>query len=153
MAGILFRRATRADVPAIVRLLAEDDLGSQRERFADPLTESYFLAFEQIDRDANHELIVAEQNGDVIGTLHLIFLPSLSYQGGTRAQVESVRVDQRLRNQGIGRGMMLWAIERVRQRGCPLLQLTSNKSRADAHGFYISLGFTNSHTGMKLNLK
>ena len=79
MSKTLFRRATRADVPAIVRLLAEDDLGSQRERFADLMPESYFAAFEEIDRDPNHELIVAEQNGEVIGTLHLMFLPSLSY--------------------------------------------------------------------------
>lgn len=149
----VFRRATRADVPAIVHLLAKDDLGSQREQFSDPLSESYFAAFDSIDHDADHELIVAEQNGKVIGTLHLMFLPSLSYQGGTRAQVESVRVDGRFRNQGIGREMMLWAIERARQRGCHLMQLTSHATRKDAHRFYERLGFTISHAGMKLNLK
>lgn len=149
----VFRRATRDDVFAIVRLLAEDDLGSQREQFSDPLPESYFSAFEQIDRDPNHDLIVAEQNGEVIATLHLMFLSSLSYQGGTRAQVESVRVDQRFRNQGVGREMMLWAIERARQRGCHLMQLTSHATRKDAHRFYERLGFTVSHAGMKLSLK
>ena len=151
--SIVFRRAARVDVPAIVRLLAEDDLGSQREKITDPLPESYFSAFEQIDLNPNHELIVAEKNGEVIGTLHLIFLPSLSYQGGTRAQVESVRVDRRFRNQGTGRQMMEWAIERARQRGCHLMQLTSHAARKDAHRFYERLGFTNSHVGMKLNLK
>jgi GNAT superfamily N-acetyltransferase len=149
----VFRRANRADMPAIVRMLVEDDLGSQRESYTDPLPESYFSAFEQIDRDPNHELIVAEQSGEVIGTLHMMFLPSLSYQGGMRAQVESVRVDGRLRNQGIGREMMLWAIERARQHGCHLMQLTSHKSRTDAHHFYERLGFTISHAGMKLNLE
>lgn len=149
----VFRHATRADVPAIVRLLSEDDLGSQREQFVDPLPESYFSAFEQIDRDPNHELIVAEQDAEVIGTLHLTFLPSLSYQGGTRAQVESVRVDRRFRNQGIGREMMLWAIERARKRGCHLMQLTSHATRKDAHRFYENLGFNISHVGMKLNLR
>src|ERR687892_2508600 len=91
---ITFRFAARADLPSIVRLLAEDDLGSQRERCEDPLTESYYRAFEQIDTDPNHELVVAELNGEVIGTLHLMFLPSISFRGGLRAQIESVRVDK-----------------------------------------------------------
>src|SRR5512132_3349190 len=112
-----FRTATREDLPAIVRLLADDELGSQRERVEEPLPESYFLAFEQIDNDPNHQLVVAESNGRVIGTLHLIFLPSISYQGGLRAQIESVRVDKKIRNRGIGSKMMKWAIECARQRG------------------------------------
>ncbi len=150
--SIQFRLATRADVPAIVRLLAEDKLGSQRERFETPLPQAYYAAFEAIAADSHQELIVAELNGEVIGTLQLMYLPSLSYQGGTRAQVESVRVLQRLRSQGIGAEMMKWAIERARQRGCHMMQLTSHKSRTDAHRFYEKLGFTKSHIGMKINL-
>src|SRR5512142_1004906 len=91
---ILFRPARREDVPSIVRMLADDDLGSQRERYEEPLPESYYSAFKQIENDPNHELIVAERDGEVIGTLHLILIPSISYQGGLRAQVESVRVDR-----------------------------------------------------------
>jgi len=150
--NITFRLAQRNDVSAIVRMLAEDELGAQRERFESPLPQVYYEAFEAIDRDANHELAVAEVDGEVIGTLHLMFLPSISYQGGIRAQVESVRVMQRLRGQGIGAEMMKWAIERARQRGCHLMQLTSHKSRTDAHRFYKRLGFTKSHVGMKKKL-
>jgi len=139
-------------VSAIVRLLADDEQGRLREKLSDPLPESYFSAFAQIDDDPTHELIVAEQNGEVIGTLHLMFLPSLSYQGGTRAQIESVRVDSRIRNQGIGREMMLHAIQRARQRGCVLVQLTTHATRKDAHRFYEGLGFSTSHSGMKLSL-
>ncbi|HEX6035144.1 MAG TPA: GNAT family N-acetyltransferase, partial [Anaerolineales bacterium] len=106
--SIRFRLAKRADLPSIVRLLADDDLGNQREQIADPLPESYYSAFEQIERDPNHELIVVERNGDVIGTLHMIFLPSISYQGGLRAQIESVRVDKEFQSQGIGSAMMQW---------------------------------------------
>lgn len=104
--GIVFRLAKPADLPAIVRMLADDDLGSQRERYEEPLPNSYSTAFEQIERDPNHELIVAELNGAVIGTLQLMFLPSLSFQGGLRAQVESVRVDKLYQGQGIGSDMM-----------------------------------------------
>jgi GNAT superfamily N-acetyltransferase len=151
--AVLFRAARRADLPAVVRMLADDDLGSQRERCEDPLPESYYLAFELIDRDPNHELIVAEQSGEVIGTLHLMFLPSVSFQGGLRAQVESVRVDKRVQSHGIGSAMMKWTIARARQRGAHVIQLTTHKTRLDAHRFYERLGFKGSHLGMKLSLK
>jgi GNAT superfamily N-acetyltransferase len=98
-------------------------------------------------------LIVAEQGGEVIGTLHLMFLPSISFQGGLRAQVESVRVDRRYQNQGIGGEMMKWSLERARQRGAQIVQLTTHKSRLHAHRFYERLGFKGSHLGMKLSLK
>ena len=127
-----FRLAKRADLPAIVRMLADDDLGSQRERYEDPLPEAYVAAFEQIENEPNHELIVAERNGEVIGTLHLMFLPSISFQGGLRAQVESVRVDKQFQSQGIGSAMMQWSMERAKQRGAHVIQLTTHKTREDA---------------------
>jgi GNAT superfamily N-acetyltransferase len=151
--GVAFRLAMRRDLPAIVRMLAEDALGSQREHYEDPLPESYLSAFEQIERDPNHELIVAERDGEVIGTLHLMFLPSISFQGGLRAQVESVRVDRRFQSQGIGSAMMRWSIERAKGRGAHVVQLTTHKTRVDAHRFYERLGFKGSHLGMKLSLK
>jgi len=149
---VQFRPATRTDLPAIVRMLAEDELGARRERFETPLPQAYYTAFEAIEADPNQEIIVAELDGEVVGALQLMYLPSLSYQGGTRAQVESVRVLKQSRGQGIGARMMEWAIERARQRGCHLMQLTSHKSRADAHRFYERLGFTKSHIGMKIKL-
>ena len=148
-----FRWATRADVPSIVRMLADDDLGSQRERCEDPLPESYYSAFGEIHDDPNHELIVAEWNGEVIGTLHLLFLPSISFQGGLRAQIESVRVDKRVQGQGIGSQMMKWTLERAKQRGAHVVQLTTHNSRLDAHRFYERLGFKGTPLGMKLSLK
>lgn len=150
---LTFRRAKSADLPAIVRMLADDDLGSRRERLGDPLPELYFSAFEEINRDPNHELIVAELHGEVVGTLHLIFIPSVSFQGGLRAQIESVRVDADYRSHGIGREMMKWAIEEAKAMGAHVVQLTTHKSRDDAHRFYERLGFEKSHLGMKLSLK
>ena len=150
--GIVFRLARRADLPAVVKLLSEDELGSQRERYEEPLPEAYYIAFEQIQRDANHELIVAEADGQVIGTLHLMFLPSISFQGGLRAQVESVRVEVSQRGHGLGSEMMKWTIERAKTRGAHVVQLTTHKSREDAHRFYERLGFKGTHLGMKLSL-
>lgn len=135
-----------------MRLLADDALGSQRERVENPLPDSYLAAFAQIESDPNHELVVAELDGEVVGTLHLMFLPSLSFQGGLRAQVESVRVDGRFQREGIGSDMMRWAVERARVRGAHVVQLTTHNSRTDAHRFYERLGFKGSHLGMKLSL-
>jgi GNAT superfamily N-acetyltransferase len=153
MSKAIFRSATRADLSSIVRLLADDEMGSMRERYEDPLPEAYVSAFEQIDKDSNHELIVAELNGEIIGTLQLMFLPSISFQGGLRAQVESVRVDKKYRGRGIGSELMKCTIERAKERGVHVVQLTTHRSRDDAHRFYERLGFSGSHLGMKLSLK
>ena len=148
--SLKFRQAESEDLPEIVRMLADDFLGSHRERYEDPLPESYITAFREVEADQNNELIVAELDGEVVGTLQLTFTPSISFQGGKRCTVESVRVDEKYRGKGIGREMMLWAIDRARSRGCMSMQLTTNNDRTDAHRFYESLGFSKSYVGMKL---
>src|SRR4051812_4226650 len=150
--NLKFRQATRADLPEIVRMLADDFLGAQRERYENPLPESYTRAFEEIQIDKNNELIVAELEGAIIGTLQITFTPSISFQGGKRATVESVRVDEKYRGQGIGRELMLFAINRAREEKCISMQLTTNADRTDAHRFYENLGFKGTHLGMKLKL-
>jgi GNAT superfamily N-acetyltransferase len=146
------RRATVADVPAIVAMLADDELGRARERAEDPLPVAYAEAFAQIDADSRQVLVVAELEGRIVGTLQLTFLPYLSHQGGERALVEGVRVASDERGAGLGRTMLQWSIEQARQRGCRMVQLTTDKQRADAVRFYESLGFRATHEGMKLAL-
>jgi GNAT superfamily N-acetyltransferase len=138
-------------VPALVRLLADDPLGAQREAATSPLPDSYYAAFDAIDRDPNNELIVAvTADGQLAGMLQLTFIPYLTYRGGWRALVEGVRVAAPLRSAGVGRRLLQRAIERARERGCHMIQLTSDKARPDAIRFYQSLGFVASHEGMKL---
>jgi GNAT superfamily N-acetyltransferase len=151
-APLSFRRAHLADVPAIVHLLADDPLGAMRERDETPLPESYARAFRAIDGDANNELVVACREDRVVGVLQITFIPYLTYQGGWRALIEGVRVDGRERSQGLGRAVFEWAIARARERGCHLVQLTTDKTRPDAKRFYEGLGFVASHEGMKLHL-
>jgi GNAT superfamily N-acetyltransferase len=140
-------------VPVLVALLADDPLGAQREAATSPLPAGYYAAFEAIDRDPNNELIVAETaDGQLAGMLQLTFIPYLTYQGGWRALVEGVRVAAVLRSGGIGGRLLQRAIDRARERGCHMIQLTSDKARADAIRFYESLGFVASHEGMKLRL-
>jgi GNAT superfamily N-acetyltransferase len=149
MATLTFRDATADDLPRIVSMYADDDLGSGRESDTDPLPESYRRAFTEIAADPRHRLIVAEEAGEVVATLQLSYLPQLSHRGAERAQVESVRVTTARRGSGIGRAMMLWAVEAAQERGCTIMQLTTNARRHDAHRFYESLGFSASHVGMK----
>ena len=163
---VKLRLATFEDLPEIIRLIADDFLGQQRENFKLPLDECYIKAFREIEADPNNELIVATMNSasgeadagkdacaPVVGTLQLTYTPSLSFQGGRRCTVESVRVDEKYRGQGIGREMMLLAIERARERDCISMQLTTHNERVNAHRFYENLGFAASHLGMKLKLK
>jgi ribosomal protein S18 acetylase RimI-like enzyme len=150
---IQLRLATIDDLPDIVRMLADDFLGGTREKVDDTISENYIRAFREIENDPNNELIVAELDGSIVGTFQLTFTPSLSFQGGKRCTVESVRVDSSLRGQGIGREMMLWAIERAKEKGCASMQLTTHKERENAHRFYERLGFKSTHLGMKLKLE
>jgi len=149
---VTYRRAVVEDVPAIVRMLADDTLGATRERVESPLPRGYYDAFAAIDRDPNIELIVAESAGRVVGTLQVTYAPGLSRQGMWRATLEAVRVAATERGKGIGAAMIQDAITRARHRGCGLVQLTSDRSREDARRFYERLGFIHTHVGMKLSL-
>jgi ribosomal protein S18 acetylase RimI-like enzyme len=150
MTDVVIRRATRADLPGIIAMIADDQLGATRES-VDDLT-PYETAFEAIDADPNQLLVVADRNGEPIGTLQLTIIPGLSRRGSSRGLVEAVRVAASARGIGLGTTLMEWAIEESRNRGCALVQLTSDKSRTDAHRFYDRLGFENSHEGFKLKL-
>jgi GNAT superfamily N-acetyltransferase len=146
------RTARREDLGAIVGLLADDELGRQRE--ATDLTPAapYLRAFHQIDRDPRNELVVVEEEGRVVATLQLTYVPSLTHRGGERAQVEGVRVAASHRGRGTGRLLLRWVVEQARERGCRMVQLTTDKRRPDALRFYESLGFEATHEGMKLKL-
>ncbi|MFC5750335.1 GNAT family N-acetyltransferase [Actinomadura rugatobispora] len=148
-----FREATRADLPAIVRLLADDPLGQTRESPGEVIPEAYFAAFDAIDGDPNNSVIVAEIDGAIAGTLQLTYIPGLTYTGGERAQIEGVRVASEHRGHGVGQVLIRWAIDQARARGCRVVQLTTDRQRPDSIRFYQKIGFRPSHMGMKYHLK
>ncbi len=148
---IKFRKAEAKDVAAIIGLLANDELGSKRERYLLPLPNCYIQAFEQIATDNNQELVVVENDRhEIIGTLQLTFIQYLTYQGGLRAQIEAVRVHEDFRGSGLGQKMFEWAIEKAKAKGAHLVQLTTDKKRPNAIRFYEKLGFVATHEGMKM---
>lgn len=151
----VFREATERDLRAILALLADDPLGKYRE-LALPegaeIAAPYKAAFDAILTDPRNRMVIAELEGAVAGCLQLTFIPGLTYTGGERALIEGVRVALSMRGRGIGKALIRHAIGLARQRGSVLVQLTSDKRRSEAHAFYRSLGFVDSHVGMKLAL-
>jgi GNAT superfamily N-acetyltransferase len=151
MSGVEIRRAVSADIPAIVDMLADDELGAARES-PDDLA-PYQAAFAVLERDPNQFLMVAAVSGDVVvGTFQLTFIPGLSRRGATRAVIEAVRVHHSARRAGVGEQMLRWAVRESDRRGCRLVQLTSDRTRPGAHRFYERLGFVASHIGFKLQI-
>lgn len=149
---LAFRQAGRADVAAIVALLADDVLGASRERPGDEGLQAYLRAFDEITADPNQLLCVAIQADEVVATLQLTFIPGLSHAGAKRGQIESVRVSGAHRGQGIGESLVGWAIDQCRARGCSIVQLTTDRQRLDALRFYERMGFVASHVGLKLRV-
>jgi GNAT superfamily N-acetyltransferase len=146
------RRAERQDLPSLIAMLADDMLGQSREIVSDPVAEEYATAFERISADPNQFLAVMENHGEVVGTLQLTFIPGLSRRGALRGLIEAVRIASSRRGSGHGETLLKWAISECRVRGCAFVQLTTDKSRADAHRFYERLGFEPTHIGYKLKL-
>ncbi|MEM0940857.1 MAG: GNAT family N-acetyltransferase [Bacteroidota bacterium] len=148
------RKAKKEDVIDVVRMLADDKLGNQREDFNEPLPDKYYFAFENIQNDPNQDLMILENETEgIVGTLQLSFIQYLTYQGGIRSQIEAVRIRKDQRGKGIGKQLFEWAIERSKERGAHLIQLTTDKKRPKALNFYKKLGFKASHEGMKLHLQ
>ena len=145
---IAIRAARAGDIGVIIAMLADDPLGGPRERIEDPLPQSYLVAFDRITHDPNIQLVVAEDEGAVVGCLQLCILPGLSSQGTSRGLIEDVRVASHCRSRGIGEQMVQWAVAEARARGCKVVELLTHHTRVDAQRFYERLGFARSHVGM-----
>ena len=149
---VTFREATIHDLDSIVKMLADDELGKEREHYSVPLSDAYKKSFQAISNDPNNELIVACIKDEVVGVQQITFIPYLTHQGGLRATVEGVRVASSARGRGIGTLLIKQAIERAKERGCHLIQLTTDKKRKDALRFYERLGFKATHEGLKQHI-
>jgi GNAT superfamily N-acetyltransferase len=150
--SLTYRAATPGDLPFIIALVIEDGVVATDDSVADAMHPEYVEALAEITADPHQEMIVVERDGEPVGCFQLSYIPGLMRRGMKRGQIELVHVAEAKRNSGIGSDMMRWAIERCRQHGCGLVQLTSNKQRAAAHRFYARLGFIQSHEGFKFYL-
>ena len=147
-----FREAEQEDLPSLVDMLADDVLGQTREDTSEPLNTAYLEAFSHIDSSPDNELTVIETEGKIAGMMQLTFIPYLTHTGTLRCLIEGVRIHAEFRGQGLGTKMIRWAISRAEQKGCALVQLTTDKQRPDTIRFYEDLGFEATHEGFKLKL-
>ena len=152
MGDISFRVATHDDLMSIVDLLENDMIGSTRETATSLLSDNYIKAFEEIDADFNAHITVMLDHDQIIGCAQLNYLRNLTYEGGLRAQIEGVRIHTDYRNQGMGRILFAHMMQLSRDKGCHLIQLTTDKSRNEAYQFYKKIGFKNTHEGFKYYL-
>ncbi|MCB2076523.1 MAG: GNAT family N-acetyltransferase [Novosphingobium sp.] len=146
------REAAREDIPVILAMLADDDLGSTREDASEAGLGIYEAAFDRIAASGNVSLKLVELDGAPVGTFLFIVIPGLALKGMVRVEIEQVRIASSHRGEGLGRKMIGWAIDEARRIGAGMVQLTMNKTRTDSKRFYESLGFTASHEGFKLYL-
>jgi len=151
--NLTYRKAIIDDLSAIVNLLLEDDLGQTRESEKPELNQNYVDAFHKIDTDPNQYLMVVENDEEIVATCHLTIMPSLTFTGSTRMQIEAVRVAEKYRGKKIGESMINTAITYAKAKEVKILQLTTNKKRPRAKTFYEKIGFEASHEGMKLYFK
>ena len=152
MNDLIARKMQKADLGIVVTLLADDELGRSREDKTNVVHADYLRAFEQIQSDVNQYAAIFEIHGETIGCLQITFIPGLSRRGSLRGQIEGVRVSRDFRGKGYGTQMIAWAIKKCRDRGCRMVQLTSDKTRENAIQFYEKFGFVKSHEGFKLTL-
>jgi len=150
--SLVIRPAEQQDLPGLIAMLMDDELGKLREDASTPVHACYRDAFANIEQDPNNELVVLEREQHIAGMLQCSFIPYLTHRGSWRCLIEGVRIRQDLRGLGLGRALMQWAIERAVHRKCAIVQLTSDKRRHEAARFYESLGFEATHQGFKLRL-
>lgn len=154
MRKLTARKATFSDLEAIINLLIEDDLGQTREKVSGVIDQGYINAFERINADSNQYLmVVVNEKQKIVATCHLTIMPSLTFIGSTRMQIEAVRVSSQYRGQKIGEWMMNVAFKWARENDITIVQLTTNKERPRAKQFYERLGFVTTHEGMKYYCK
>ncbi len=152
MENLSFRDAVLADLPIIVAMLADDEIGAAREKPAKDLAEDYVRAFHAMQKQAGNRQIVAEADGKIVGCFQMTLIPGLSRTGMTRAEIEALRVTRDMRGRGVGALLMEYAVDEARKARCGLIQLTTDKRRERAHVFYERLGFKRTHEGYKLDL-
>jgi len=150
--NLKFREALEMDIPYLVEMLSDDELGAIREDNSSPINQNYLKAFHSIEKNPSNELVVVENNGELVGMLQLTFIPYLTHIGSWRCLIEGVRIHSKYRGQGLGNEFFEWAIERAKTKRCNIVQLTSDKQRPDALRFYENLGFEATHEGFKMKL-
>lgn len=95
----------------------------------------------KIETYPNYNGYVAEQDGEIVGVFELLIMDNLGHKGRKSAIIEDIAVDPGYQGQGIGKAMMLFAMDLAREEQCYKIVISSNIKRVNAHKFYEKLGF------------
>ena len=128
----MLRRPTPDDADAVSGLL--DELGHPGQ-----VGVAERIAAWNADPDA--ELAVAADGTGALVGLVAVTAQRTFHQPAPLAVVVSLVVSSRARGAGVGRELVDAAEEFARARGCSAIQLSSNRTRPEAHAFYRRLGF------------
>jgi GNAT superfamily N-acetyltransferase len=148
-APVTLRKASAADIAAVLDLYAQPDLDDGRIL----TVEQGIALFERFRRYPDYTLYVAEQDKQIVGTFALLVMDNLGHLGSPSAIVEDVVVAPDRQSQGIGAAMMRFALERAREKRCYKLMLSSNAKRGRAHAFYESLGYERHGYSFRVDLE
>ncbi len=149
MPPVTVREAREADLPRVLELYEQLTLGpGDCDRQPDPAGSRE--AFAAMERTPGFHQLVAEEDGEVRGSVVLVVVPNFSYRNRPWAVIENVVVDEAHRRRGIGAVLMERAAEIAREAGCYKVVLTSNKKRPEAHRFYGRLGYIQTHEAFHL---
>lgn len=136
MKMVTIRQATAQDQPQVFALLAQ--LLDQLIEVSVVNSQSCHALFHSLLESDRGAVLVAEEEGQLLGVITASFNPAIRY-GGSYAQIEELVVDEAGRGKGIGARLVEAMIEEARQRQCKDIGLYALEHNRP---FYEKLGFT-----------
>lgn len=137
MNNLTIRKATKQDIPAVLRLYRDAQIDGE----AGFSVEEAAAHFVSLSRYPYFHVFVALSDEVVAGTYELVILDNMAKRGKKSGVVEDVAVSPDHQGKGIGRAMMQHTLEECGLAGCYKMTLSSNLKREGAHRFYDSLDF------------
>jgi ribosomal protein S18 acetylase RimI-like enzyme len=128
----VIRAARAADAEALTPLL--DQLGY-------PLTAAAVArALGELLRDPAHLVLVAEEDGRVVGYVNANFRPQLHHLAPV-GTIDELVVDEGFRGRRIGERLVEAVLEEGRRRGADVVEVATHERRERARAFYRRCGF------------
>ena len=140
MVTLNFRDADQADLPFIIGLIDGDPVSAARDAQTGADAANQLAGLRAITADPNHRFLVAELDGQPVGSFQLSFIPGVSRRGTWRGQIESVRVSPEMRGQGIGRALIEAVYARADAAGAPSVYWLTQDFNETARKLYDRIG-------------
>jgi ribosomal protein S18 acetylase RimI-like enzyme len=136
---VTIRSAIEKDIPRILELYQQ--LSFDAKNYVKAPEADCRRVLKEIDKNPNYSMLIAEKNGEVVGTTFLAILPGFAHTTRSFAVIEYVVVDEKRRSKGVGKQLIEACMAKAKAAGCYKVMLASSKSRTRAHKFYRGLGF------------